>query len=68
MHVGAVASEARRGQWIPRAGVTGGCEPLSVGAGNQTGPLQEQLMLVATEPGLQASLWLSQCDFLFLLG
>lgn len=33
----------------PRAGVTGSCEPRSMGAGKDLGPLQEQCELLTAE-------------------
>lgn len=42
------------GTRFPRAGVTGGCEPSSMGASSQTGPQKEQQVLLASEISLQS--------------
>ena len=52
-HMSLVSEEARRGHWIPGTGVTNGCE-LPCGCWELTpGPLEEQSVILTTEPSRQ---------------
>lgn len=56
-----IPMKSRGGNWIPGNGVTGRYELPDMAAGNwNPGPLQDQYMLIATEPSLQAHLGFSR--------
>lgn len=52
VHVSAVPSEAGRASAYSGVRVTGSCEPLNMGNGNQTWFLEEQYMFLTHEPSL----------------
>jgi hypothetical protein len=49
--------EARRGQWIPEAGVTGSCGLLCESWDLNLGPQEEQPVLLTSEPSLWTINW-----------